>query len=511
MNNKAIERIVERQAMANARVLKKIGEILGEIGELTPSEAYTIAKQLKYGESLKQIVRTLSKYSRLNEIDIYNLLEAEAKNNLELKKIYYKAKKVDFVPYKNNLPLKNLVKQVAMTTLNTYRNISATTGLTFLDRFGNTVTKPMEQAYWEIIDDAIMNVNMGKESFESALQKQLETIGEAGIQSIEYQSGYHRRIDSALRMNLQTGVTELFEKEQELLGNQFGFDGWEITVHENPAEDHEEVQGHQFTNEEYISLQNFGIAKDVNGRLIDIHNKYGGFRPIGELNCYHDAITIVIGVSKPKYTQEELDQIIERNDKGFEFEGKHYTMYEGTQLQRKIETEIRKEKEYQVMTRASNYQEMLEDSQRYIDKLTNKYYELSKASGLPTKLERIKVNGYKPIKSSAIKPIDKGKVGQLSASKLLNSSKTKSLQEWENHFKEKYGISDFKTAGGFENKLHLAKNLDEMDKELLNDNLTQIEYLYDKYKLNDKGLRVLLDESADDYVALARGETNIAF
>lgn len=407
MNNKALERIIERQNKANAQILKKIGEILGEIGELTPSEAYTIAKQLKYGESLKQIVRTLSKYSRLNEIDIYNMLEAEAKNNLELKKVYYKAKKLDFIPYKNNLPLKNLVRQVAMTTLNTYRNISATTGLTFLDRFGNSVTKPIEQAYWEILDDAIMNVNMGKETFESALQKQLQTIGEAGIQSIEYQSGIHRRIDSAMRMNLQAGITELFEKEQELLGDQFESDGWEITVHENPAEDHEEVQGHQFTNEEFLSLQLYGVAKDVDGEIIDIHNKYGGFRPIGELNCYHEAISIVIGVSKPRYTKEELNEIIQRNNDGFEFEGEHYTNYEGTQIQRKLETEIRKAKESQIIAKAGNKPELVQKEERKIDLLTNKYYELSKASNLPTKLERLRVNGYKPVKSSASKPIDK--------------------------------------------------------------------------------------------------------
>ena len=398
MDNKAIERIIERQAKANARVLKQIGEILGKIGELTPSEAYTIAKQLKYGESLKNIVKTLSKYSKINEIDIYKMLEAEAKVNLDLKKIYYKAKNIDFIPYKNNMPLKNLVRQVAMSTLNTYRNISATTGLTYLDRLGNPITKSIEQAYWEIIDNAILDINMGKESFESALQKQLQTIGEAGIQSIEYQTGYHRRIDSAIRMNLQTGLTELFEKEQEMLGNQFDYDGWEISVHENPAEDHEEVQGHQFTIIEYEKLQNFGIAKDVNGILIDIHNKYGDFRPIGELNCYHEAITIIVGVSKPKYTQEELDKIIEKNNKGFEYNGKHYTNYQGIQLQRKLETEIRKAKESQIIAKAGNKPDLIQKEENRINILTNKYYELSKASNLPTKLERMQVSGYKKVK-----------------------------------------------------------------------------------------------------------------
>ena len=39
-----------------------------------------------------------------------------------------------------------------------------------------------------------------------------------------------------------------------------------------------------------------------------------------------------------------LKLLQEDNEKGFEFEGKHYSMYEGTQLQRGIEREIRKQK-----------------------------------------------------------------------------------------------------------------------------------------------------------------------
>ena len=323
MDNVMIERILQRQNKTNEAILKELGKIIGEIGQLTPSEAYTIAQQLKYGESLDKIVKLITKYSSLNEIDIYKMLEAEAKTNLALKEIYFKAKGIDFIPYKDNAPLKNLVREIALATVGTYRNISATTGLTYLDIYGNRITKPIQEAYWEIVDNAILNVSTGKESFWQSMKNQLETIGESGVQSIQYESGYHRRIDSALRMNLQDGLSELAYRQQELIGSQFDSDGWEITVHENPAEDHEDVQGHQFTNEEYQKLQDFGEAKDVNGKFIDIHNKYGTYRPIGELNCYHEALSIVVGVSKPRYSQKELDKIKSDNKKGFEFDGKH--------------------------------------------------------------------------------------------------------------------------------------------------------------------------------------------
>ena len=233
-------------------------------------------------------------------------------------------------------------------------------------------------------------------------KNQLSTIGKHGIQSIEYESGYHRRIDSALRMNLQDGLNQLSIAQQEIVGEQFGSDGKEITVHTYPAPDHADVQGHIFTNEEYLRLQNEGIAKDINGNEYDLHLGYESFRPIGELNCYHRVFSIVIGVSEPRYTQEELDKINADNEKGFEFEGKKYTLYEGTQLQRKIELELRKTREEELLNKSA-FKELKDDSlrqqlQNIIDKnrekqnaLIHKYYDLSKISGLPTKLERTRL------------------------------------------------------------------------------------------------------------------------
>lgn len=392
ISNAVVERLVRRQEKANERILKEIGKILGEIGNLTPSKAYTIGQQLKYGESLEKIVKILSETSKINEVEIYRMLEEEARKNLDLKKIYFKAKKVDFIPYSKNAPLKNLVNQIARTTLKSYRNISQTTALTFLDINGNKVTRGIGQAYNQIVDDAILNVSTGKETFYEALKNQLKTIGQAGVQTLEYEGGYHRRIDSALRMNLSDGLNELAKAQQEIVGEQFGYDGWEITVHEFPALDHQLAQGRQFTKEEFEKLQTLGVAKDVNNVVIDLHLGYDSFRPIGELNCYHEARTINIGVDTPRYTQKQLNEIIKRNNKGFDFEGKHYdSLYEGTQLQRKIEVELRRTRETEIIAKAGNNTELLNEMKTKEKALLNKYHELSKESGLPTKLERTRV------------------------------------------------------------------------------------------------------------------------
>ena len=92
--------------------------------------------------------------------------------------------------------------------------------------------------------------------------------------------------------------------------------------------------GRQFSIEEYDKLENGEIATDYQG------NKYDGAdkRHIGEYNCYHKIFSIVLGVSKPEYTDKQLKEIQEKNERGFDFEGKHYSMYERNAVMQKSGT-----------------------------------------------------------------------------------------------------------------------------------------------------------------------------
>lgn len=391
--NALIERLLQRQYKANEEVLREIGKVIGKVRQMTPSEAYTIGQQLKYGESLNKIVKILSDTSNINEAEIYSMFEKIAKKNLDFSKKYFLARNIDFIPYEENTSLKNLVNEIATATIQTYENIAKTTGLTYLDASGNKVTKGIETAYREIIDNGIVNVSQGKETLQSALERQLKEIGSNGVQSIEYESGYHRRLDSAMRMNLQDGLNQLAIAQQQLVGEQFDNDGWEVTVHDRPAPDHENIQGHIFSKEEFNKLQNYeyyGEIKDYKGRTY-IRSAEHNIRPIGELNCYHFAIAVVLGVDEERYSNKELKEINERNKKGFEFDGKKYTLYEGQQLQRKIETEIRKARESKILAKSGNDENLFNQMQERETELINKYYKLSKISGIPTRLERLKL------------------------------------------------------------------------------------------------------------------------
>ena len=405
--NVLIERLVRRQEKANEQILKELGKILGEIGQLTPSEAYTIGQQLKYGESLQKIVRILSEASRLTEVEIYEMLRGEARYNLDFSKKYFKARQIDFIPYESNLPLQNLVEEVSLATIGNYRNISQTAGITFLNKNGKRVTKNIINAYNEIVDDAIVNVATGKQSFQQELERQLKTIGKNGVQSIEYESGRHRRIDSALRMNLKDGLSQLAIAQQEIVGGQFGYNMVEVTHHVNAAPDHiDSIDGKQFAMIDILRQQILnGIEKDI--KLTDIVGNrvkvkgiwYDDFntinesleRHVGTLNCRHTTTTGILGIDKPRYSKEELERDKENNLKGFDYENKHYSLYEGEQLLRKIELELRKTRETKILAQSSKEIETLNQMKQKENLLINKYYDILKVSGLKSKIERARI------------------------------------------------------------------------------------------------------------------------
>lgn len=155
--------------------------------------------------------------------------------------------------------------------------------------------------------------------------------------------------------------------------DSFGCDGWEISAHANSAPDHEPIQGKRYSDAEYAALNNSLV------------------RRIGTLNCGHAAFPIILGVSKPQYTPEELEKFREDNAKGVTVDGKHYTGYEATQMQRKLERAMRKQKRRVLTAEASGDKEALSVAQTRLQRLRQEYGRFSKAAGLRTEPERLHV------------------------------------------------------------------------------------------------------------------------
>ena len=399
--DKVVERLVNRIEQGNEYILKKIGNNIKKIGKLSTTEARQIAQILKYGGDYDKILKKLAEITELNVKDITKIFDEVAKVDYDFAKQFYNFRNIKYTPYEYNYALKKQVDSLKVIAMADYVNFSKTSAIGFSvkDINGNNIFKGLQQAYIDAIDNAVINVSQGKTTFEFEMRKMLKELGESGIKSINYESGRTMRLDSAIRMNLKSALSNLHNEIQKQFGEEFGADGVEISVHQNPAEDHEDAQGKQFRNEEWEKLQRGEEAATYQGEKVILkHSKNGSYRPISELNCYHYIFSIIVGVSEPEYSKEQLEEIKEKNNQGFDFDGKHYTMYQGTQLQRRLETEIRKQKEMQVLYRSAGQEDEAMNVQSKINKLTDKYNDLNNISGLLPKEKRMSISGYRKIK-----------------------------------------------------------------------------------------------------------------
>lgn len=412
-----VERFVERVEVGNTYAMKKIAESIKKIGTLSPTEAQRLGQIMKFGGDYEKIVNELAKITELNKKEIYEVFNEVAKKNYAFAEQFYNYRGIGYIPYEQNIPLQNMVNALADITANEFTNLSKTNAIGFnvKDIDGNIIFKDYGTTYRDTIDKAVISVAQGKTTFDNEVYRMLKEIGDSGVKTLDYESGRSMRLDSAMRMNMQSALRNLHNVTQQQFGKEYDADGVEISVHINPALDHSIAQGRQFSTikpsdgglSEWEKLQTTGVATDYTGEEIDIHGytKKGrsrSFRPISEYNCYHYVFAVVLGVQSPEYSQEQLNKINAKNEEGFEYEGKHYTNYQGEQVQRKLELEIRKAKDNQIMAKASGSQKLLQKSQARINALTERYNEFSKVSGLGRKADNLRVSGYRKVKINVL-------------------------------------------------------------------------------------------------------------
>lgn len=228
--------------------------------------------------------------------------------------------------------------------------------------------------------------------YQTATREIVREIGYNGLQ-VQYASGYHRRLDTAVRQNVVDGVKQITQHGANAIGEALEYREVEISAHMHSAPDHEPVQGRIFPKAEFDRMQAGLSCTDIDG------NVYAGFkRPIAEWNCGHFALPFDSRYAKPRYDPAQLHEWAEKNNAGCDIDGKHYTTYQAQQLMRKMETRVRRYKDTANAARIAGDDTLRRECQMRINAVAAKYEQVAKLSGLPMRKQRMSVEGFKMVK-----------------------------------------------------------------------------------------------------------------
>lgn len=375
----AIKQITDRLDDVNILYVKKIVKQIQKIGEMNASSVHRFLAMLDMGADVREITNQLATATSMNVRDIYMIYQKA------LTAVYTDPRFKTALKHKSLTPAQNArISQLA-------QNVSVQTAQNMYNLSNTTSIMP---GYKDAVDRAVMAVSAGGVSYTEAARDIIRDVGYVGLQ-VHYESGYHRRLDTAVRQNIIDGVNQINQHASLAMGEALGYDAVELSAHLNSAPDHEPVQGRVFLLNEFEKMQNGQPFQDVDGR------QYEGFRrPIGEWNCMHIAMSFSTQHSVRRYTDEQLEQWKRDNEKGCEINGRHYTNYEARQLMRRLETSIRREKDAAIAAQLNgNDMEARRAHQTTINALTKRYYEIAQASGLSPRPIRMSVEGFQTVKT----------------------------------------------------------------------------------------------------------------
>ena len=352
----------------NTYLLKDIVRRIQEAGKLTSTAAYEAWQVEWLGKGRKELERELSQLLGVTRREARKLLRSAARYGYDTTLSRYPG---HLVPFDTNQAIQQIVSAAVTLAGDELKNITQTKAILMVDPYGRYQTLP--KAYCACTDYAFQQVFTGAADYNTAIRQACAGIAKHGV-SIAYASGVHTSLEAAVRRNIMGGLGLMTEQISRQNHDDLGCNGWEISAHANSAPDHEPIQGRQYSDKAYDTLNN------------------GLVRRIGTLNCGHVASPIILGVNSPQYSAEELEKFRQNNEAGVTFDGKHYTGYEATQMQRRLERAIRAQRRRVLLAGPED----IEPHKSRLAVLQQECERFSKSVGLRTETERLEVSGFGP-------------------------------------------------------------------------------------------------------------------
>jgi hypothetical protein len=286
--------------------------------------------------------------------------------------------------------LQTEIEAIKAQTLGEMTNITQSMGFAMRDPVTGTVTvSDIGKTYQRILDDAEMQVQSGAFDYNTVIRSAVKKLVDSGLQTVDYQSGWHNRADVAARRAVMSGVSAMSGQYGKVLMDTLNTRYVEVTAHSGARDQGDGIENHkEWQGKVYYWSENG--EKDPLGLYEDFIEKtgYGDGDGLCGWNCRHHYYAFIPGVSERTYTDEELKNI---DPPPFEYQGKTYTRYQATQKMRQIETALRKSKEYTRAYREAGRDDYADAYRARTKALNAQYTEFTKAAGLTKQTNRTNV------------------------------------------------------------------------------------------------------------------------
>ena len=303
------------------QILQDVARRIGKMDKVTPTANWQLWRYQQTEALRNDVVKLLAKYTGKSETAIRKLLLQAATEAMEREDAIYYHYDMEPPPFEENAALNNLLDAGARQTCGTWQNLTATTA--------NTVTGAFERT----LDAAWLKVSTGAFDYKTAVKQAVDSLAD-DMPMVTYPSGHKDSIEVAARRAVLTGVNQTTGKLQVARMDEMGCEFVETTAHGGARPSHAEWQGRRFHR---------GGAVDYKGKHypdFEAATGYGTGAGLCGWNCRHTFFAVFPELGDPpQWTQEQLREL---NARDIEWNGKKYTAYEISQMQRARERNVRR-------------------------------------------------------------------------------------------------------------------------------------------------------------------------
>lgn len=325
------DRLVELYADVEIDILRDMVRRISAFDDFIPSAQWQFKKLQEMGRCREYIVERLSQLTGETRQHIIDLMTKAGMETLEFDDEIYRAAGLDPKPLEASPGLREALAEGLQSTMGLFSNLTHTTA--------NTASGQFERA----LDRAWLQIQSGAFSVQQAITQVVKDLSKSGVgaryypPSIRYPSGHIDKLDVAVRRAVLTGVNQTALKLQEARMDEMGCELVEVSAHagarvgnglESPS-NHAWWQG-----KVYRRAGSGGDYPDF-----EESTGYGTGEGLGGWNCRHSFFPYYEGVSRPAYTQKELEEL---NAPMYLYNGTKLTEAEAVSRQRAFERTIRR-------------------------------------------------------------------------------------------------------------------------------------------------------------------------
>ena len=352
-------------------------KVADELNEVTVQDIKALRA---HGIDLKKIKKAIQKATGISEQKLNKLLDDVVERNQQ-----YYTNVIDLAHITQPETLVSIEDTWAIyqQTKRDLRNITQSMG--FLVDAGRTMLPPAKAYQWAL-DSAALQVQSGAITYNQAIKTAVKELADSGLKVVDYESDHRDHVDVAVRRAVMTGVSQICAKYTEQSSEYLDTPYFEVSAHvgardkpgPSPWSSHKDWQGRVYSVR----------VGDIYPSIYDVCG-VGAVDGLEGVNCRHRRFPWVEGVSERTYTNEQLEHI--DDDHGCTFDGKDYTAYEATQMQRRIERTVRKLKREKAAYKAAGLHEDETAVNIRLRRLNAKYKAFSVKAGLPEQPERMRI------------------------------------------------------------------------------------------------------------------------